>query len=309
MRANRKKTYTVALLVVIAALLGVIIGVLPEEEAGVPAAGVPEVEQTEGDGETASESLDYDNTVSEDTKETIEEQIVSKPENKPIEKQIFIVIDDVGNNLSSLQNQLKVSVPVTFALMPGRPYSEESARLIKEAGFDMILHQPMEAVGGENPGTGAIYSRMNAAEIRKVLDANLKGLPEIKGINNHMGSKVTADKKTMNDIMSYLSEREMFFLDSVTTHESVAKETAEQTGVDFAMRNVLFLDNEDDPASIKKAFMSGVVVAEATGKAIMIGHVKSLSLVDVIEEAVPGLKKAGYTFHGLSSLFEKGGTG
>ena len=281
-----------------------IIGVLPEGEIDAPV-DTTVVE----DIDTASESVDYDSAVADDAKDTIEEPPATVPKAKPIDRKIFIVIDDVGNNLSSLQNQLEISVPVTFAIMPGRPFSVESAMLIKEAGFDMILHQPMEAEGGQNPGVGAIMTDMDADEIFKVLDSNLAGFPGIKGINNHMGSKATANKKIMRAIMSYLGEKGMFFLDSVTTKVSVAEEIALENGVPFAKRNVLFLDNEDDKASVSKAFMSGVEVASATGRAIMIGHVKTLSLVEVIEETYPELKKEGYTFHGISSLFTGGGAG
>ena len=140
MRKNKKTTFTVALLVLIAGLLGVIIGVLPKRGVDAPVVGevVEEVE-------TASESVDYDSTVTGETKEVIEKPIESVPQGRPIERDIFVIIDDVGNNLATLQNLLEISVPVTFAIMPGRPFSEESARLIKEAGFDMILHQPMIA--------------------------------------------------------------------------------------------------------------------------------------------------------------------
>jgi uncharacterized protein len=297
-RKNRKTAFTITLLILIAVLLGVIIGVLPKAEVDEPVGPIVFEEI-----DSASESVDYDTAVAEDAKETIETPLETVPREKPRDRKIFIIIDDVGNNISSLQYQLGMSVPVTFAIMPGRPFSAESAKLIKDAGFDMILHQPMEAEGGQNPGVGAIMTDMDADEIYKALDSNLSGFPEIKGMNNHMGSKATANRKIMRAVMSYLGEKGMFFLDSVTTHESVAEKVAEEEGVAFAKRNVLFLDNVDDKASVSKAFMSGVDVAAATGTAIMIGHVKTQSLLEVIEEAYQKLKKEGYTFHGISSLF------
>jgi polysaccharide deacetylase 2 family uncharacterized protein YibQ len=36
----------------------------------------------------------------------------------------------------------------------------------------------------------------------------------------------------------------------------------------------------------------------------MIGHVKSHTLVEVVQEMAPELSKTGYTFHGISALFE-----
>lgn len=280
-------------------MLGVILALFPGEEEPKPAA------DTSAEP-TASEAEDYGDVVIEPAVE--EETPAAAIEKKPGGK-LFIVIDDVGNNLSDLQTFLNLKVPLTFAVMPGRAFSEESVKLIREAGLDIILHQPMEPVGGQNPGDGAITTGMDQNEIYRILDKNLAAYPAIKGMNNHMGSKVTADLPTMKAVMSYLKQKDMFFLDSVTTNQSVAEEVASAVGVPFAKRNSIFLDNDVDKASVEKAFYSGTEVASAKGAAILIGHVKTGALAEVIADASAELEKKGYTFYGLSFLFKEDGGG
>jgi hypothetical protein len=284
--------------------LGLILVFFPEKtrDAG---SYLTEEEQTDEEvpEEGHSESKDYKDVVPE---EILEEEIALEKPSK-VGGKLFVVIDDVGNNLADLEYFLDIAVPVTFAVMPERIFSSESVKMIKNKGFEYILHQPMEPEGEYDPGPGAIYTDMSPDQIYKVLESNLKDFPGVKGINNHMGSKATADRKIMTAILTYLKRNEMFFLDSVTTHKSVAAVVAAEVGVPYAKRNVIFLDNEGEKDSIHKAFRTGTEIAAAKGTAVMIGHLKSHALVDVLQEMAPELSKSGYTFHGISSLFEGSG--
>ena len=297
-KRKKKQALALGLLVIIASLLAVLLALLPR---GQVEDGVTEVE-------------DYLNAIAE---EEIPPDTVSGPgqtskpdyEDKapiddkvPKKKELFVIIDDVGNNLSYLDAFLELPVPVTFAVMPGRPFSEESARRIIKAGFEIILHQPMEPLGGQNPGVGAIVTGMSEDEIIAVLDGNLKGLPSIMGINNHMGSKATADEKTMKSVMKYLSKKGMFFIDSFTTGRSVGEKVAEELNVPYAKRNSVFLDNDDDVERIENALRTGADVAGQMGNAILIGHVKTGALAKVIDKVSQELKDNGYAFRGVSAL-------
>ena len=288
---NKKKSRTVAitLLSAIAVLLVLIVALIPDRD----------------DPDAVSEAEDYAIS-SEDNKEK-PVPVPEKPSAK--KKEIYIVIDDVGNSLQHLESFLSIPVKISFAIMPGRPHSEESSRRIRKAGFDAILHQPMEAEGGQNPGVGAIMVDMDKDEIYRVFDENLRVFPWISGINNHMGSKATADVDVMKSVMSYLKSKGMFFLDSVTTNHSVAGTAAGEQGVPYARRNAIFLDNEGDREHVEKAFRSGVDVAGKQGQAIMIGHVKTEALAEVITDAFSSLIDEGYTFLGVSHLFTSGGDG
>ncbi len=271
--------------VFIIALLLLILVVFPDKDEPVV---IPAVDDLETPDVGADES----------------EQVVVQPDG-PVrpEKPIFIVIDDVGNSLTHLDYFLDLPVDVTFALMPGRPYTEESARRIERAGFDMILHQPMEPEGGQDPGVGAILTGMTAEEIHVILQQNLAGLPEVVGINNHMGSKATADAATMKAVMAYLDSKKMFFLDSVTTDKSVAEAAAASRKVPYARRTALFLDNDSGKSQVEKAFASGVNIASTTGEVVMIGHLKTAALAAVVMEQYKDLMDRGFSFRGMSEYF------
>ena len=288
-------------------MLGIVIAFFPgiDETTDETAKEATEEATEEATKEvTPSEVEDYTDLAMEPT---VEEELPEMAvEIKPAGK-LYIVIDDVGYSISELESFMQIKVPVTFAVIPGLAFSKESAKLIEAAGFDIILHQPMEPVGNLNPGEGAITTDMDQDEVFRVLEDNLEAFPSVKGMNNHMGSKVTADRRTMTSVMSFLNEKDMFFLDSVTTNESVAEEVAAALGVPFAKRNSVFLDNEPDKPLVEKALKKGTEIASIKGSAIMIGHVRTPTLVDIINEMSTELVEKGYTFHGLSSLFEEDG--
>ena len=227
------------------------------------------------------------------------------PEKPEVDEEypIVFIIDDVGNSIEQLKQFLEIPYPVTFAIMPDRKYTRECATMIKAAGKEYILHQPMEAVGGANPGESAIYTDMTEAEIRKTLEHNFRQLPQALGMNNHMGSAVTSDERVMSIIMKYLSENNLFFLDSFTISNSVGKETAERLNVDYMKRNSMFLDNEKDLDSIRSAIEEGMKSAEKNGHAVMIGHIMTGELAELMLDLYPNFIEDGFSLKEISELF------
>ena len=237
--------------------------------------------------------------------------VPSKPEGKssavlPVAPEVFIVIDDVGNSLEELEPFLSLPIPVTFAVMPLRRYSRESVELIQKAKKYYIMHQPMEPVGDADPGEGAIFTGMSKEEIYTLLDTNLATLGGAPGINNHMGSKATADGETMRTVLEYLKERNMFFLDSVTTGESVAGRIAAEISLPYAERNSMFLDNERERDYIERALRSGFSLAETSGRAVMIGHVWDEHLAELLLELYPEFTEKGFSFDDIGSMIYLG---
>ena len=122
-----------------------------------------------------------------------------------------------------------------------------------------------------DPGKGAIFTTMNEEEIKKKIMANIENVPNIVGVNNHMGSKVTEDGHIMSIVLAELRERNLFFVDSMTTSRSVGYKLSKEMGLKTAQRNV-FLDNEQDTNYIKKQVMILKDLALESGSAIAIGH-------------------------------------
>jgi len=216
---------------------------------------------------------------------------------------LVFVIDDAGNNLRELEPFLRIPGPLTIAVMPGLPYSAEAARRIRAAGKEVILHQPMEAIGAQNPGPGAIYSGMNEAEVRAILSRNIAEVGPVAGINNHQGSKISMDNEIAEVILKFCIERGIFFLDSRTTADTVFPVFARRLGMKIAERNV-FLDNEQDRNSMLRYISSGLTIAQRNGVAVMIGHAWSPELAPLLAEQFPVLTIQGYTIKTVSDILK-----
>ena len=203
---------------------------------------------------------------------------------------LSFVIDDLGYSWPEFDRMMTIPRPMTFAVLPHLPNSTKHATRVLEEEYDLILHQPMEPISDYNPGKGAIYSGMTEEEINQILDKNLASLPEgIIGVNNHMGSKATADSQVMKSVLKYFKEKDMFFVDSRTSPRSVVKEVAQQVGEKYAV-NYLFLDNVDEQEVIEEQIMKAGKLALKNGSVIAIGHVKNytakaiLASIDELEE-------------------------
>lgn len=168
---------------------------------------------------------------------------------------------------------------------------------------EVILHLPMESVRypDVDPGPHAVLVGMSGEEIAAVVGQALASLPNVRGVNNHQGSAATADQPTMAALMQVLRERDLFFLDSLTSSQSVAFAEAEAAGL-AAARNRVFLDNDhNDPASIRERLQRLVQAARATGAAVGIGHPHPATLA-VLRAEMPRLAADGVVFVTMSEL-------
>jgi polysaccharide deacetylase 2 family uncharacterized protein YibQ len=214
---------------------------------------------------------------------------------------LVFVIDDAGNNLRELEPFLRFPGPLTIAVLPGLPHSAEAARRIRAAGKEVFLHQPMEALGGQNPGPGAVFSGMSAGEVRSIIDRNLAEIGPVTGMNNHQGSKITMDAEIMETVLALCRDRGIYFLDSLTIGESVVSALAVRMGIPIGERDI-FLDNSQERASMIRDVEEGLKKAEQNGSAVMIGHTWSPELAAVLGELYPDLIKRGYTFSTVSRI-------
>lgn len=229
-------------------------------------------------------------------------QVPQEDEKGEIKGVLYFVIDDVGNNLYQLKPFLDLPMKLTFAVLPGLKYTEEAVKLIKTAGKDYIIHQPMEAIGGQNPGPGALLVGMNEEQVDAIVTDNLKDYSEVRGMNNHMGSAGTADLGLMSILFKVLKEKDMYFLDSRTTSKSAGREASEDVGIPFAERSI-FLDNSNERMEILEAVENGLNVSEKNGRAIMIGHIWTEELANILLELYPSLLENNYALNNLTELF------
>ncbi|MBS3732360.1 MAG: divergent polysaccharide deacetylase family protein [Desulfobacterales bacterium] len=210
------------------------------------------------------------------------------PGKKPI---VSIIIDDLGYERGIAEKFLSLECPLTYAILPQSPHLREIAEQAHQRGCQVMLHQPMEPrqYPRVDPGPGALLSKMSTNERLRVLKENLDAVPHLHGVNNHMGSKMTADSAHMNQVLSILKKRGLYFIDSRTTPETLSRSSARLFHVPFAERDV-FLDHVPEPGFIRSQLKHLVSVAQEKGRAVGIGHPYAATY-RVLSEELPGLKK------------------
>lgn len=207
------------------------------------------------------------------------------------ETKIAIIIDDVGFDLTSVRELLKIDAPIAFAVLPHAPHSIAAAETIHRAGREILLHLPMEPHDpGKNPGPGALFCRMEEAEIRRQVEEDIAAVPHVIGVNNHMGSAFMEEGGKLAVVFGELKKRGLFFIDSRTTPLSEGGELALKMGIPFAARRV-FIDNDQDHKITVKSIL-GHLEKNSGNRIIMIGHPYP-STVLALKEAVPILKARG----------------
>ncbi|MGB9437188.1 MAG: divergent polysaccharide deacetylase family protein [Desulfobacterales bacterium] len=204
---------------------------------------------------------------------------------------VAIIIDDLGYDKKIALKLSKLNARLTFSILPFSPFQKSIARLSREKGFGIMLHLPMEPLEYPNidPGPGTLLTSMTPDQLTRQLEKDLDAVPYIRGVNNHMGSKMTAESGQMYQIFSILKKRGLYFVDSRTTAETLCKPSARLFQIPFAQRDI-FLDHRVEVEFIRKQLKELVRIAQRNGYAVGIGHPHSLTY-QVLHEMLPDLRK------------------
>lgn len=204
---------------------------------------------------------------------------------------VAIIIDDIGYDPDMADRFLDLDGVLTFSLFPHSPHKERIIRKIQAKGMEMMLHLPMEPAEypAVQPGPGALLVSMSPEQFAAQLEKNLDSIPGIKGVNNHMGSGLTAVPSLMYRIFAELKKRDLFFIDSFTSQHSVCPATARLLQIPFAQRDV-FLDHVQNAEVIRGQIRLLIRIAETCGEAVGIGHPHSVTF-EVLAEELPELQK------------------
>ena len=249
-----------------------------------------------------------------DKKKTVQKvqpvQPAAKPEKPrkpaPYAGNLTFVFDDAGHNLDQLEYFLRLPFPCTIAVLPGLRYSSESARRIRKAGKQVILHQPMQSVDLHiNPGPGAVTPGLSAEQIKNIVRKNLEEIWPVAGMNNHEGSLMTADEAAMSAVLDVVAEKHIFFLDSRTTARSVVAKVAKEKNM-AVWERAIFIDNDKSRAAMETQIKKGLSIARQKGSAIMIGHVFTVELAELLTEMYPALIEDGFSLSAIAQVAQKG---
>ena len=213
---------------------------------------------------------------------------------------IALVIDDCGLGLHGTHAAIALPPEVTLAFLP---YGRRARALSKTAGargHDVILHMPMQPMGDEDPGPAPLTMNLSPDQVRQRVQEAFAAVPSAIGLNNHMGSRFTADAVALRPVMQEIKSRRLFFLDSVTSPRSAGSVAARQAGVPALARDV-FLDNVISPQSIEVQLALTESVARRNGSAIAIGHPHPATL-HALGKWLPTLERRGFRLVRLKEL-------
>ena len=220
------------------------------------------------------------------------------PEEAPM---IAIVIDDLGLNKTLTREVLSLPAPITASFLS---YAEDLPRQTAYAaqkGHELLLHTPMEPVNPQrNSGPDTLKTTESDEEIREKLEVMFSAFDGYVGINNHMGSKFTADEKAIAVVIKEIAKRGLLFLDSMTCAKSVAWKEAKKHQVPYVVRDV-FLDNSQEEAAIRRQLLLLERNARKNHIAVAIGHPHHTT-VRALKKWIPQARRRGFVFVPVSMV-------
>jgi polysaccharide deacetylase 2 family uncharacterized protein YibQ len=204
---------------------------------------------------------------------------------------LAIIIDDCGQWPVTERGFVDLPFPVTLSVLPHVRYGQAIAHEAEAAGKGVMLHLPMQTISGQYPGPGTITVAMGDDAIRSEVSGDLAELPEARGVNNHEGSRATADRRVMGDVADVLVRENRFWIDSRTSAASVAADVTRARGIPSASRDV-FLDDVDNVPAVEAQLREAAARARESGAAIAIGHPRPATLL-AVRELGPSLEAGG----------------
>ncbi|MFP4533895.1 MAG: divergent polysaccharide deacetylase family protein [Desulfobacterales bacterium] len=227
--------------------------------------------------------------------ETARAKVLPAPEPEPAASdgrpKVAIIIDDIGHRKDMAEKFFNLEARLTYAILPYSRYQREIAEAANRRGYQVMLHLPMEPDEYPNidPGPGALLTSMTPDNRIRQLKSDLAAVPHIKGVNNHMGSKMTAMADQMNQVFTVLKKQGLFFIDSRTTSASQCRSSARLFKLPFAERDV-FLDHVQTRQAIAQKIDELINIAEINGSAIGIGHPHEITYA-VLSDKLPELNR------------------
>jgi polysaccharide deacetylase 2 family uncharacterized protein YibQ len=217
---------------------------------------------------------------------------------------IAIIIDDLGYQLAAGHRTVALPGPVVCAILPGTPRAAQLAQAARERGKEVLLHLPMQAVdhhGANEPGSITLDTTREA--FADTFSTAIDSVPFAVGVNSHRGSLLTRHPGHMSWLMDeILRAGGLYFVDSYTTHRSVALQIASERGVPAIKRDV-FLDSDPAPEKVAQEFERLKALARENGLAVAIGHPYPETL-SFLEQAIPGLVEEGIQLVPLRELID-----
>jgi uncharacterized protein len=213
---------------------------------------------------------------------------------------IAIVLDDMGLDRRRSERATRLTAPLTLSYLSYANDLVAQTGAARARGHELMLHLPMEPEGDADPGPGALLLKLSDGELRERIDFALGRFPGFVAVNNHMGSRFTADRARMALVFEAIRGSGHLFLDSLTTPNAVALSLGPEMGVPTLGRDV-FLDDVDTEDEVWFRLLKAEHIAETQGTAIAIGHPRDATLA-VLEDWIVELEKRSARLAPLSAV-------
>jgi hypothetical protein len=211
---------------------------------------------------------------------------------------IAIIIDDLGYQLAAGRRAVNLPGPVACAVLPGTPRAALLAEAAFARGKDVLLHLPLQSMGQSGAEREGMVLDMSRGEFARAFAESIASVPHVVGVSNHQGSLLTQHPGHMSWLMEEIEAQEnLFFVDSYTTHRSVALAIARESGVPAVRRDV-FLDPDRSPQTLGREFDRLKKLSRSRGMAVGIAHPYP-STLEFLERELPELASEGYELVGI----------
>lgn len=191
-------------------------------------------------------------------------------ENTPDTPRLAIIIDDISFP-KHLQQIAELNLSITPSLLPPTKHHPSTDKMADSLTDSYMVHLPLEAYRHSHAEQGTLMVGTDKTTIRNTIQKIKHYFPHARYVNNHTGSKFTANLESMRLLISVLDEEGLEFIDSRTTAHSQAETVARENGKRIRSRDV-FLDNKADVSYIQGQLKKAVAIAKRKGRAIAIGH-------------------------------------
>ena len=213
---------------------------------------------------------------------------------------VAIVIDDMGYSPAALGRLARLPGPLTLAFLPYADATGPMLQAAKRGDFELMLHLPMQPLGDADPGPEALLVGLEPDELRRRVRWAISRVPGAVGVNNHMGSRFTADAGGLEVVMAELRRHGLYFLDSRTNAQSLAERVARASGLPASRRNV-FIDHDPEPRAVARQLALVERVARLHGNVVAIGHPYPTTLA-ALEAWLPSLEQRGFRLARVSEV-------
>lgn len=221
---------------------------------------------------------------------------------------VALLIDDFGILPVEKANKFfAIGMPFTASILPFEKYSTYIIReLDKYPQIERFVHLPMEPINypAVDPGPGAVLTSLTDRQIQERVKIAIERVPGAVGVNNHMGSKATADRTVMYQVLRQIQQTGLFFVDSRTTIYTVSEDVAQEIGVPATRVDYVLDPPGVSPEEVQKRLITSIFESRTKPASILNCHLSD-TLFLAISGLLPQIKRCGVKFITVSEAFKR----